>query len=175
MIGRQSEIELLEKAYKSEKSEFVALYGRRRVGKTFLIRSVFKNRMTFQLSGLANANMAQQLMNFNLAIGELGARKEIKTPKNWMEALQLLKRIISKSKTRKKVIFIDELPWLDTKKSDFITALEHFWNSWANARTDILLVVCGSAASWMINKLINNQQINDFFLLELHLKGFQHS
>lgn len=157
MIGRQSEIELLEKAYKSEKSEFVALYGRRRVGKTFLIRSVFKNRMTFQLSGLANANMAQQLMNFNLAIGELGARKENKTPKNWMEALQLLKRIISKSKTRKKVIFIDELPWLDTKKSDFITALEHFWNSWASARTDILLVVCGSAASWMINKLINNK------------------
>ena len=95
MIGRQSEIELLEKAYKSEKSEFVALYGRRRVGKTFLIRSVFKNRMTFQLSGLANANMAQQLMNFNLAIEELGTRKENKTPKNWMEALQLLKRIIS--------------------------------------------------------------------------------
>ena len=76
---------------------------------------------------------------------------------NWMEAFQQISEVVEKSKQKKKVIFIDELPWFDTARSRFIQALEHFWNSWASSRKDILLIVCGSAASWMINTLINNR------------------
>jgi AAA+ ATPase superfamily predicted ATPase len=156
MVGREEEIRLLEEKYSSNKSEFIALYGRRRVGKTYLIRTTFKNRFTFQLTGLANATLQQQLINFQITINE--QHPTIASPSSsWMDAFQQIKRSIEKSKQEKKVIFIDELPWFDTPKSGFIQALEHFWNSWASARKDILLIVCGSAASWMINKLINNK------------------
>lgn len=156
MVGRENEIALFDKKYNSSKSDFVALYGRRRVGKTYLIREHFKTKITFQLTGIANVALADQLTNFNLTINEqhptLNAKAE-----NWLDAFQQIKKCIEKSRQKKKVIFIDELPWFDTPNSKFIPALEHFWNSWASARKDILLVVCGSAASWMINKLINNK------------------
>ena len=155
MIGRQSEITLLENKFKSESADFVVLFGRRRVGKTYLVRSVFKERITFQLTGLANATLSQQLINFQIAVNEIKTIEEQSIPKTWIEAFQQLKKIIDADTSSKKVIFIDELPWLDTKKSNFIQALEHFWNSWVSNRNDILLIVCGSAASWMINKLIN--------------------
>lgn len=157
LIGRVHERELLERKYQSDKSEFVALYGRRRVGKTFLVRSVFKQRFTFQLTGLSGANLKTQLQNFNYAVQEQHPLMKLVSLSSWMEAFQVLKKIIEKSRQKKKVIFMDELPWLDTQNSGFIQALEHFWNSWASARKDVLLVVCGSAASWMIHKLINNK------------------
>lgn len=157
LIGRVHEHELLERKYQSDKSEFVALYGRRRVGKTFLVRSVFKQRFTFQLTGLSGANLKTQLQNFNYAVQEQHPLIKLESLSSWMEAFQVLKKIIEKSRQKKKVIFMDELPWLDTQNSGFIQALEHFWNSWASARKDVLLVVCGSAASWMIHKLINNK------------------
>ena len=156
MIGREKEIQLLENKYNSIKSEFVAVYGRRRVGKTYLIRNVFANRTNFHFTGLANVTVNKQLLNFELTIKEQYPKFSDEKITNWLEAFQLIKQLISESKEQKKVIFIDELPWLDTRKSEFIQALEHFWNSWASNRTDILLIVCGSAASWMINKLINN-------------------
>lgn len=156
MTGRDKEIKLLEKKYTANKSEFVALYGRRRVGKTYLIRSLFQSRFTFQLTGLANATLQEQLINFQIAIKEQHPTLENQSS-NWMEAFQQIKLCIEKSRQTKKVIFIDELPWFDTPKSGFVQALEHFWNSWASARKDILLIVCGSAASWMIHKLINNK------------------
>jgi uncharacterized protein len=156
MIGREYEIKLLNEKYHSEKSEFLAIYGRRRVGKTYLIRNFFQSKYTFQITGIANANLKQQLGNFELVFKEQHPKLSTKT-QNWMDAFQQIKHCIEKSRQNKKVIFIDELPWFDTPKSNFIQALEHFWNSWASARTDVILVVCGSAASWMINKLINNK------------------
>jgi uncharacterized protein len=156
MIGREPEIKLLNEKYHSDKSEFLAVYGRRRVGKTYLIRNFFQSKYTFQITGIANANLKQQLQNFELVFKEQHPKLSTKT-ENWMDAFQQIKNCIEKSRQNKKVIFIDELPWFDTPKSNFIQALEHFWNSWASARTDVILVVCGSAASWMINKLINNK------------------
>lgn len=157
VVGRKFEIAVLNEKYASAKSEFVAIYGRRRVGKTFLVRSTFEEKFTFRLTGLANANLAQQLSNFNLAMKDQCPNAKRKNATNWMEAFHQIKQIIEKSKKRKKVIFIDELPWFDKTHSGFIPALEHFWNSWASARKDVLLLVCGSAASWMINNLINNK------------------
>ena len=157
IVGREKEIKILEKVNKSKKSEFVALYGRRRVGKTFLVREFFEYTFDFQLTGLANANTQQQLTNFNIALQRQFSLSINKTPDNWLEAFQIMVDHLEKIKKKKKIIiFFDELPWLDTPHSDFMMALEHFWNSWATNRKDILLITCGSAASWMINQLINN-------------------
>jgi AAA+ ATPase superfamily predicted ATPase len=158
LIGRKEEYLLLSKLKENNTSSFVAIYGRRRVGKTFLIRETFHNQFDFQLTGIANSNTAQQLLNFSIALKKHNYSAESQPiPKNWLEAFQQLITLLEKSPRKKKVIFLDELPWLDTARSGFIQALEHFWNSWASARNDILLIACGSAAAWMINKLINNK------------------
>lgn len=158
IIGRREEIATLKALRKSKKSEFVAVYGRRRIGKTFLIRNVFEEPFTFQLSGVANVDMKQHLVNFHNAYLRLNPDNPPKTPpKNWFEAFHRLSLALEQRGAEKKVVFLDELPWLDTPQSKFIPALEYFWNSWASARTDVLLVVCGSAAAWIINELINNR------------------
>lgn len=157
IIGRSKELKLFTSILEGHRSEFIAVYGRRRVGKTFLIRSVFKRHFTFQLTGLANANTEQQLANFNNALQKVQKKNKEEPAKTWFIAFVQLTRFLEKSAATKKVIFIDELPWLDTVNSGFIPALEHFWNSWASARNDVILIACGSAASWMINKLINNK------------------
>ena len=176
-IGRQREIHRLNRIIKSDSSEFVAIYGRRRVGKTLLVRTVFQNKFTFQLTGIANVTKNQQLLHFHTTIQKYQHHKTLPIPKNWFFAFQQLIDYLETSADKKKVIFLDELPWFDNQKSDFIPSLEHFWNSWASARDDILLVVCGSAASWIINKLINHRgglhnrvteriQLNPFTLKE---------
>jgi AAA+ ATPase superfamily predicted ATPase len=157
IIGRKKETDLLESLLKSEKSEFVAVYGRRRVGKTYLIRKVFKDRFTFQVTGMANATTRQQLMNFHFALQKMEHKTNIAVPPNWFISFVWLADLIERSEDAKKIIFIDELPWFDTPGSGFVQALEHFWNSCISARNDTILIVCGSAASWMINKLINNK------------------
>jgi AAA+ ATPase superfamily predicted ATPase len=157
IIGRENEIEILNEKLTSTKAEFIAVYGRRRIGKTYLVRNVFDGKFTFRLTGLAQATLTEQLTNFNMALQDQYPKDGFKNATNWMEAFQQIRTVIEKSKQKKKIIFIDELPWFDTAHSRFIPALEHFWNSWASGRKDILLLVCGSAASWMINTLINNK------------------
>lgn len=157
VIGRENEIAILNDKLYSDRSEFVALYGRRRVGKTYLIRNVFADKFTFRITGLSNATSPDQLINFNMVMAEQYPDVILPKAEDWMEAFRQIRQIVIRSRQRKKIIFIDELPWFDTHKSGFIPALEHFWNSWASARKDILLIVCGSAASWMINKLIDNK------------------
>lgn len=157
LIGREEELNILSLLLNSNKSEFVAVYGRRRVGKTFLIRSAFANQFAFQVTGLANASMAQQLTNFHLALLKYDNPSKNEQAESWLMAFQQLISYLEKLDTARKIVFIDELPWFDTKGSEFVQALEHFWNSWASARSDIVLVVCGSATSWMLHKLINNR------------------
>jgi AAA+ ATPase superfamily predicted ATPase len=157
-IGREKEQKRFEEIKSSYKSEFVAVYGRRRVGKTMLIRKVFNNDFAFQITAISNVTKRQQLLNFSVALRSYDKHAQEKTiPQNWFFAFRQLIDYLETLSAEKKVIFFDELPWLDNQKSDFIQSLEHFWNSWAAARDDIILVVCGSAASWMINKLINNK------------------
>lgn len=157
LIGREKELQQLEKIHTSRKSEFVALYGRRRVGKTFLVREYFRYTFDFQLTGLANVDTHQQLTNFHVTLKRKSPASADNLPANWFEAFQRLIDYLEHIKEdRKKIIFLDELPWLDTLRSDFLIALEHFWNSWATNRKDIVLLTCGSAASWMVNQLINN-------------------
>ena len=155
IIGRTFEKQKLTEIIESGKAEFVAIYGRRRVGKTFLVKEFFDNQFAFYATGLANSNTKTQLVNFSIFLNK-SFNKEFKTPTNWLEAFNILQTELSDIQGDK-IIFIDELPWFDTKKSDFLTGLEFFWNSWASTQSGLKLFVCGSAASWMINKLIRNK------------------
>jgi AAA+ ATPase superfamily predicted ATPase len=157
LIGRKRELQQLDNITKSRKSEFLAVYGRRRVGKTFLIREYFGYTFDFQISGLANADTSQQLFNFDNALRKQSNLIIDSASANWLVAFQrLISHLENLPDAKRKIIFFDELPWFDTKAADFMIGLEHFWNSWASNRKDILLIVCGSAASWMLNVLINN-------------------
>ena len=140
MTGRESERQILLSAAKSDSSEFVAVYGRRRVGKTFLIRETFGYKFTFQHTGLANGNIKQQLFSFAISLRDAGY-DDCPVPQSWLEAFSLLSTFLKNSTDEKKIIFLDELPWMDTGRSNFISALEHFWNGWATARKDIVLFV----------------------------------
>lgn len=156
LIGRKYEKGRLLNAYESEYSEFVAVYGRRRVGKTFLIRETFDYKFTFQHSGLAKSARSVQLKAWKNSLAAHGLKVK-RAPATWMDAFEMLKDLIRQSEDKKKVIFIDELPWMDTHASGLIPALENFWNSWASARKDVLLIICGSATSWIINKIVKNK------------------
>jgi len=156
MIGRVREKSELLQAKTSEHSEFVAVYGRRRVGKTFLIRETFDYRFTFQHSGVKNGGKSIQLARFRKALKDQGY-PECAELTDWFAAFDALRELIKRSKDEKKVVFIDEMPWLGRKDATFVSAVEDFWNGWASARRDILLIVCGSATSWIISKIVHNR------------------
>lgn len=156
IIGRAAEKELLANIYASNQSEFVSVCGRRRVGKTFLVREFFEDKMVFQVSGLANGNTQEQLKNFYHTLRRYDSSVTV-VPGDWLDAFEMLISYLqSLTSVDRKVVFLDELPWMDTAGANFVSALEHFWNGWASAHRDIVLFVCGSATSWMMDKLINN-------------------
>jgi AAA+ ATPase superfamily predicted ATPase len=160
IIGRHEELEALREALYSKESEFVAVYGRRRVGKTYLVNKAFGGKFAFQYTGLENKNNKEQIKAFHLALLEQGLPK-CAYPKNWIEAFYQLQHLLEsktgqKQYNNKKIIFIDELPWMDAPKSAFVEALGNFWNRWAAWTDDIVLIVCGSATSWMFNKVLRN-------------------
>ncbi len=160
VIGRNKERTILQNAIESGKSELIAIYGRRRVGKTFLIRETYKKELIFDVSGIPDGTYNQQLTNFfNKLIEKSTKFKRRSAPRDWLEAFNLLGEYISKQKgTNKKVIFIDEFPWMHTPKSNFISLFAHFWNDFCSKRNDLVVVVCGSAASFMINKVIKDRK-----------------
>ncbi|MDR1800779.1 MAG: ATP-binding protein [Lachnospiraceae bacterium] len=156
MIGRKREIALLKKYENSVEPEFIVVYGRRRVGKTYLIKELFEDRFFFYATGVLKANMAEQLKQFEESLREFGIEnKDGVNIDTWMKAFELLKNGIKKAgNQQRKVIFIDEMPWMDTPKSGFLTALDYFWNGFASSRKDVLLIACGSATSWMTKKVL---------------------
>ena len=155
LVGRSRELAQLSEAFKSDRSEFIAVFGRRRVGKTHLVQSAFAGLFTFEHVGLANVGKKYQLAEFGRSLrrrfGDAAG-----TPVDWYDAFDRLASGLEALPPGRKVVFLDELPWMDTPKSNFVSALEHFWNGWANLRGDIVLVVCGSATSWIVDKMIND-------------------
>lgn len=173
MIGREKEITELTRILESSESEFVMVYGRRRVGKTYLVREFFNNDFVFHCTGIANGTRHEQLINFRNDLYRYDDTMPLETPGSWMEAFDMLYRLVERSEKEKKVIFLDEVPWMYTQKSDFLRALEHFWNSRASQRTDIILIVCGSAASWMVKKIVNSKGgLHNRVTLKLKLQSF---
>ena len=160
IIGRKQEQQELEKLYRSDRPEFVVVYGRRRVGKTFLIKQALKGRITFQHTGVSPIDqkgeknrMKTQLESFFFSMLSHGL-EGFKMPRSWMEAFYQLQQLLTKHDNgSRQLVFIDELPWMDTPRSEFLPAFENFWNGWCSGRDNIMLVVCGSATSWVLNNL----------------------
>ena len=172
LIGRKEERTLLARLKDEEESSFVAVYGRRRVGKTFLVRKAFDDRFTFFHTGLAHSPLNKQLEAWRSSLRESGMPKA-RLPHTWLDAFDMLKELVKTSNEPKKVVFIDELPWLDTHRSGFLPALEHFWNGWASGRNDIILIVCGSATSWIINNIVKNHGgLHNRLTHRIHLQPF---
>jgi AAA+ ATPase superfamily predicted ATPase len=179
LIGRKKEKEILLDCLQSDQAEMIAVLGRRRVGKTFLIKQTFTH-LDFEFTGILNASKKDQLNAFVKKIEQFSGKKNQTKPKNWLDAFDLLKDYLMKLKRKtKKIIFIDELPWLDTAKSKFTDALGYFWNDFA-LYNNIVLVVCGSSASWMIKNIVKNKgglhnritkriELNPFTLYETEL------
>jgi len=159
ITGREEEIRVLQECYDSGKPEFVAVYGRRRIGKTFLVKETFRDRFDFYATGIVNGAASRQLQTFTEAVNEY-AQTEHGTARDWFEAFNYLKDhlkvLLSKRPNRRILVFLDELPWFDTQRSGFFSALDYFWNSFASDKPALMLIACGSAASWMVNKLIKD-------------------
>jgi uncharacterized protein len=174
MTGRKEELTILKKALQSNEPEMVAVIGRRRVGKTFLIRYAYQGKIDFDLTGIQNGTSREQLQNFADRL-TLYAKPlfPFQRPSNWLQAFQMLVTWLeSTPKSEKRVIFFDELPWLATRNSDFIKAYGYFWNSWASQQ-NVCVVICGSAASWMIANVVRDKGgLHNRITRRVHLAPF---
>ena len=163
IIGRIREKDILSSCLSSKRPEFVVVYGRRRVGKTFLIKEFFNGQFSFYATGISDEKTQGQLKAFHASLTLYGCDKE-KAPEDWFEAFMRLRVLLEKEDvyrdpvSGRRVIFLDELPWMDTARSDFKSALEFFWNSWASTQEDLLMIVCGSATSWIINHMLKERK-----------------
>ncbi|SEP82789.1 hypothetical protein SAMN02910369_00674 [Lachnospiraceae bacterium NE2001] len=163
IIGRKNEKDSLMRCVKSKRPEFVVVYGRRRVGKTYLVKEYFNKQFSFYSTGLTDEKTKGQLRAFNESLKIYGCEEKT-VPKDWFEAFSRLRDLLESDKVyrepinNKRVVFLDELPWMDTPRSDFKSALDFFWNSWASAQEDLLLIVCGSATSWIIKNLLTSKK-----------------
>lgn len=158
LTGRVKEKEILQKALSSNEAEMISVIGRRRIGKTFLVKKVYADSIAFELTGTKGAPLQEQLQNFLFSL-QLATNNNVigKAPSNWMEAFfMLINYLKTLSPDRKQVVFLDEIPWLSTHRSGFLRGLSFFWNSWA-VNQNIVVVICGSAASWMIRKVVNDK------------------
>lgn len=157
IIGRTEEMAVLKSAIASKEAELIAIYGRRRIGKTYLIRNYYEDRIAFELTGMNNGSLKAQLLQFSKALQKASnAPLPLAPPKSWVEAFTALEGMLSSlSKKKKWVVFFDEFPWLNSRKSGFLEAFDHFWNTWASRQSQLVVVICGSAASWMIENIVN--------------------
>ena len=172
IIGREKELKRLRRTLSGEYSEFIAVYGRRRVGKTFLIKEAFNYSFAFQHSGLAKGDKRMQLDEFANSLERQGMRSKRRI-KSWSDAFFALENGLERLPEGKKVVFLDELPWMDTAKSNFVQALDHFWNGWCSFRKDVILVVCGSATSWIVGKILKDHGgLHNRLTDQIHLRPF---
>ena len=171
IIGRKCEVEQLKRAYESPNAELIAVYGRRRVGKTFLVKEFFKGGFDFYATGLYQGRQRDELKAFCDPLISAGVSCD--KVKDWMDAFRTLRDFLKKSKKKKLVIFLDELPWFDVPPGHFLKAFEWFWNSWASTRSGLKMIVCGSATTWMVDKFIYNKGgLYNRTTVRLHLSPF---
>ena len=159
LIGREEEIRILEDLLRSDKPELLAIYGRRRVGKTFLVKTFYRDHIVFSCTGEHKGDTQTQLANFNEKLATWFPRQSRSAvPQTWQQAFIHLRDMLESLKTpKKKVVFFDELPWMDSHKSGFLSAFSYFWNAYAVDIPGIIVVICGSATSWIIDKVVNDK------------------
>ena len=176
LIGRHKESERLSNILQSDCPEFIVIFGRRRIGKTFFINQYFEQKFSFKHTGLALKDRNEQLRNFGESLRRYGSPL-CPDPKDWQEAFYMLRVLLENakpiSKIGKKVVFIDELPYMNTERGNLITALEHFWNDWGNTQDNLVLIVCGSATSWITKNILNNKGgLHNRVTQKIYLKPF---
>ena len=174
IIGRKTEIKKLETIVSSPRAEFLALYGRRRVGKTFLINQVFQTQFAFKMTGVIDGSLKDQFTAFADAMDEFGYEMP-KQPEDWMTAFIMLKKALNKTihDQERCIIFIDELPAMDAENSKVASAVGYFWNEWASLHDNIILIICGSATSWMITNIIDSKGgLHDRLTCEMPIHPF---
>ena len=184
IIAREKEQAILERLLNEPTAQLLAVYGRRRIGKTFLIREFFEDRFAFKHTAVSPMELKDgdkdgellyriQLNEFAVSLRKYGSKDESPIS-DWYEAFHRLEVLLEKKRSKgKMVVFIDELPWLDTPRANFLSAFEHFWNDWGSGRHNLLMVVCGSATSWMLDNLINNKGgLYGRITCEVHLHPF---
>ena len=181
LIGRKAELKTLNSLIESKKPEFVVLYGRRRVGKTFLVKQFFGERFSFYSTGVISGSRKDKLAAFHSSLKRYGCNEK-KPPKDWFEAFERLRDLLEKpycyreGDNHKRIVFLDELPWMDSRRSDFKAAFDFFWNTYGSTQSDLVLLVCGSATSWIINNIVKdaggfyNRLTNQIHLMPFHLK-----
>ena len=158
LIGREREIAELKQSLESDRSEFIIVYGRRRVGKTYLVDNFFNYEYDFSFVGGHRLTKQKQLKNFAKAMKKYAHLNRQPQYASWDDAFDALEEFMEGlPENKRKVIFIDEMPWIDTPQSEFVDALETFWNGWAARRQDIVFIASGSSTSWMMDKLVENQ------------------
>lgn len=173
IIGRKEEIRQLQAYCESGRPEFIAVYGRRRIGKTFLIDEFFHYQYSFSVSGVLDGSPTEQITAFMQALRKIGYQGDM--PKSWMNAFFTLSELLETglSENQRCTIFIDELPCFDTPRSGFIQAFSHFWNTWGQKHPQVLLIVCGSATTWMIKNIIDSHGgLHNRITHEIHLRPF---
>lgn len=156
IIGRKYEQRIIDSYLQSNKAELIAVYGRRRVGKTFLVKSIFENKFDFSFTGLYNVTRAVHLAQFQKRLEQYSGQ-EFNRLKDWFEAFDALREYLDSLNKEKIVVFLDEIPWMDTPKSNFLAAFGQFWNDWASTKTNLKMFVCGSATTWMLSKFIGDK------------------
>lgn len=156
IIGRENEIRILRECYNSGKPELVAVYGRRRIGKTFLVKNLLMDKFDFFVTGMFEGSLKEELAIWNQKLSDYSCH-QVPVAKSWMEAFSQLKQYIQTLNKERIVVFIDELPWLDTPRSKFVKAFEQFWNDWASTRDNLMIIVCGSATTWMNDNIISQK------------------
>lgn len=157
IIGRQREMNELDQILSYDEAAFVVVYGRRRVGKTFLVNNYFADKYAFKCTGISKKGKEDQLQNFAACLNRYSKGETFVTPKTWYEAFNSLRALLEKTKsTGKQVVFIDELPWMDSRGSNLVPALENFWNDWGCTQSNLVFIVCGSATSWITKKILKN-------------------
>ena len=173
IIGRKEEIRQLQAYCESGRPEFIAVYGRRRIGKTFLIDEFFHYQYSFSVSGVLDGSPTEQITAFTQALRKIGYQGDM--PQSWMNAFFILSELLETrlSENQRCTIFIDELPCFDTPRSGFIQAFSHFWNTWGQKHPQVLLIVCGSATTWMIKNIIDSHGgLHSRITHEIHLRPF---
>ena len=174
LVGREVEIRELNRCLNSARSEFVILFGRRRIGKTFLVNAFLQGKKAFAFVGSHKAKKTRQLSLFAQALQTYGNLSSALVLRDWFQAFDTLRKVLSSRRgPGKKLIFLDEMPWIDRSRSEFVSALEDFWNGWAAQRDDIMLLATGSATSWMVNNLLKNQGgLYNRVTCKIHLRPF---
>lgn len=156
IIGRTYERKLIRQCAQSDKSELVAVYGRRRVGKTHLIKNSFDGHFDFWFTGIYGANRDVLMLQFRMELSKVSG-KEYANFKDWFSAFEALKEYLTSLKKDTVLVFLDELPWMETKNSNFLPAFSYFWNMWSTSGMKLKLFVCGSSTTWMIDRLIGDK------------------